>query len=275
MSTDPIFRNRPIPALAVICLGVFVISVDATIVNVALPTLSRELGADTAQLQWIVDAYTLVMSGLMLSAGSLSDRYGRRGSLSLGLALFAITSGSCGPSEFGGRTDRGAGRHGCGRSGDLPDHPGTDHQHLHRSGAARQSDRTVGGHGGCRGGRGTDQRRLVARALLVGLDLHGEHSDRGAGRRRRHLVRSDLARPGGAARRRTRLDPVRGRDHGTCLHRHRGAHVGMDQHADRDRVCLGRNRSRRRSRSGSGAAPIPCWTSRCFSIVGSPAAAWR
>ncbi|BBX40005.1 DHA2 family efflux MFS transporter permease subunit [Mycobacterium simiae] len=79
-------------ALAVICLGVFVISVDATIVNVALPTLSRELDADNAQLQWIVDAYTLVMSGLLLSAGSLSDRYGRRGWLNCGLALFAITS---------------------------------------------------------------------------------------------------------------------------------------------------------------------------------------
>lgn len=90
---SPIFRNRPALALAVICLGVFVISVDATIVNVALPTLSRELGADTAQLQWIVDAYTLVMSGLLLSVGSLSDRYGRRGALSLGLALFAATSG--------------------------------------------------------------------------------------------------------------------------------------------------------------------------------------
>lgn len=80
-------------ALAVICLAVFVISVDATIVNVALPTLSRELDADTARLQWIVDAYTLVMSGLLLSAGSLSDRYGRRGWLSAGLVLFAITSG--------------------------------------------------------------------------------------------------------------------------------------------------------------------------------------
>lgn len=92
MRTEPAFRNHPIAALAVICLGVFVISVDATIVNVALPTLSRELGADTAQLQWIVDAYTLVMSGLLLSAGSLSDRYGRRGWLNSGLALFAVTS---------------------------------------------------------------------------------------------------------------------------------------------------------------------------------------
>jgi MFS family permease len=88
----PVFRDRPIAALAVICLSVFVVSVDATIVNVGLPTLSRELDADTAQLQWIVDAYTLVMAGLMLSVGSLSDRFGRRGWLSAGLAVFAITS---------------------------------------------------------------------------------------------------------------------------------------------------------------------------------------
>ena len=93
MPTSPPLRNHRFVALAVICLGVFVISVDATIVNVALPTLSRELGADTAQLQWIVDAYTLVMSGLLLTAGSLSDRYGRLGWLNSGLALFALTSG--------------------------------------------------------------------------------------------------------------------------------------------------------------------------------------
>src|SRR3954465_11264307 len=93
MSTrTPLFKDHPIAALVVICLSVFVISVDATIVNVALPTLSRDLGADTAHLQWIVDPYTLVTSGLLLSAGSLSDRYGRRGWLSSGLALFAITS---------------------------------------------------------------------------------------------------------------------------------------------------------------------------------------
>lgn len=92
MSSGPPLRHRPGVALAVICLAVFVISVDATIVNVALPTLSRELGADTAQLQWIVDAYTLVMSGLLLSAGSLGDRFGRRGWLNAGLALFAVTS---------------------------------------------------------------------------------------------------------------------------------------------------------------------------------------
>lgn len=93
MRTSPVFRDHPFAALTVICLGVFVISVDATIVNVAMPTLSRDLDAGTSQLQWIVDAYTLVMSGLLLSAGSFSDRYGRRGWLNAGLAPFAVTSG--------------------------------------------------------------------------------------------------------------------------------------------------------------------------------------
>jgi len=92
MSALPIFRNRPVLALGVLCLSAFVINVDATIVNVALPTLSRQLNADTAELQWIVDAYTLVMAGLMLAVGSLSDRYGRRGWLIGGLAVFAVTS---------------------------------------------------------------------------------------------------------------------------------------------------------------------------------------
>ena len=85
-------RRSPAIALVFICLSVFVISVDATIVNVALPTLSAELDADTAQLQWIVDAYTLVITGLLLTAGSLSDRYGRRGWLCSGLVLFALAS---------------------------------------------------------------------------------------------------------------------------------------------------------------------------------------
>ena len=99
---SPVSAQHPNAALAVICLSVFVISVDATIVNVALPTLSRELGASTAQLQWIVDSYTLVMSGLLLSAGSLSDRYGRRGWLSSGLMIFALTSAVAAQTDSAG-----------------------------------------------------------------------------------------------------------------------------------------------------------------------------
>ena len=64
--------------LGVLCLSLLVIGLDNTILNVALPTLVRDLGASTSQLQWIVDAYTLVFAGLLLTAGSLSDRFGRR-----------------------------------------------------------------------------------------------------------------------------------------------------------------------------------------------------
>jgi EmrB/QacA subfamily drug resistance transporter len=76
----------------VLCLTVFIIVVDGTIVNVALPTLFRELGANTSQLQWIVDAYVLVFAGLLMAAGSIGDRFGRKGTLQIGLALFAATS---------------------------------------------------------------------------------------------------------------------------------------------------------------------------------------
>lgn len=79
--------------LAVLSLSVFLIVVDNTIVNVALPTFVRELGATTSQLQWIVDAYTLVFAGLLLAMGSLGDRWGRKGALLVGLALFGLFSG--------------------------------------------------------------------------------------------------------------------------------------------------------------------------------------
>jgi len=85
-------RIRRVAALATICLSVFVITVDGTIVNVTLPTLARELHASNTQLQWIVDAYILVFAGLLLAAGSLGDRYGRRGALAVGLLVFAAAS---------------------------------------------------------------------------------------------------------------------------------------------------------------------------------------
>src|SRR4051812_22759842 len=78
--------------LGVLCLSLLVIVVDNTIVNVALPTLVRELGTSTSQLQWVVDAYTLVFAGLLLTAGSLGDRFGRRGALSIGLLIFGAGS---------------------------------------------------------------------------------------------------------------------------------------------------------------------------------------
>ncbi|MGH9289810.1 MAG: MFS transporter, partial [Acidimicrobiales bacterium] len=75
-----------------LCLTLVVTAVDTTIVNVALPTIQADLGSSTSDLQWIVDAYVLVFAGLLLTCGSLGDRYGRKGALSLGLAIIAVTS---------------------------------------------------------------------------------------------------------------------------------------------------------------------------------------
>jgi EmrB/QacA subfamily drug resistance transporter len=77
-------------ALAVLCLSLVLITLDNTVLNVALPTLSRDLNASTSQLQWIVDSYQLVFAGLLFSAGSLADRYGRKGMLTAGLVVFGL-----------------------------------------------------------------------------------------------------------------------------------------------------------------------------------------
>jgi EmrB/QacA subfamily drug resistance transporter len=73
-------------------LAAFAINLDTTIVNVALPTLVRELHASNSQLQWVVDAYNLVFAALLLAAGSLSDRLGRKGMLLAGLTVFGLAS---------------------------------------------------------------------------------------------------------------------------------------------------------------------------------------
>src|SRR3954447_18533079 len=78
--------------LGVLCLSLVLIGMDNTILNVALPTLVRELHASTSSLQWIVDSYVLVFAGLLLTAGSLGDKYGRARALSGGLMVFALGS---------------------------------------------------------------------------------------------------------------------------------------------------------------------------------------
>ncbi|MCR5978430.1 MFS transporter [Gordonia jinghuaiqii] len=78
--------------LLVLCSAVFVVNVSTTIVNIALPSLVTDLGASTRELLWIVDAFNLAFATLVLAAGSLSDRFGRRGFLLGGLTLFLATS---------------------------------------------------------------------------------------------------------------------------------------------------------------------------------------
>ena len=78
--------------LAVLCLSLLVIIVDNSILNVALPHLQTDLDATFSQLQWMVDSYTLVFACLLLTAGSLGDRFGRKGALQFGMVVFGLGS---------------------------------------------------------------------------------------------------------------------------------------------------------------------------------------
>jgi EmrB/QacA subfamily drug resistance transporter len=78
--------------LGVLCLSLLVLVVDNTVLNVAIPTLVRDLHASTSDIQWMIDSYLLVFAGLLLTAGSLSDRHGRRRGLIIGLVLFGAAS---------------------------------------------------------------------------------------------------------------------------------------------------------------------------------------
>src|SRR3982751_970038 len=84
--------NRRWWTLSVLCLSLLMVVVGNTALNVAIPTLVRDIGATDTQLQWIVDAYSLVFAGLLLTAGALGDRFGRKGALTIGLCIFATGS---------------------------------------------------------------------------------------------------------------------------------------------------------------------------------------
>ena len=87
--------TKPNLVLAICCLSLLLMSMDITIVNVALPAIRRDLHATTAGLQWVVDAYTLVLASLLMLSGSIADRFGRRRVLQVGLLLFTGASALC------------------------------------------------------------------------------------------------------------------------------------------------------------------------------------
>jgi len=81
--------------LAICCMSLFIVGLDVTVVNVALPSIQRELHASVSGLQWIIAAYSLVLASLLMLAGSTADRVGRRRTFQLGLALFTLGSLLC------------------------------------------------------------------------------------------------------------------------------------------------------------------------------------
>jgi EmrB/QacA subfamily drug resistance transporter len=87
--------TRPNLILAICCMSVLIVSMDVTIVNVALPAIQKDLHARMAGLQWILDAYTLVVASFLMLMGSMSDRFGRRRVFQIGLGVFTLASLLC------------------------------------------------------------------------------------------------------------------------------------------------------------------------------------
>src|ERR1700738_2947289 len=106
--------------LGVLCLRLGVVSGTNTSLNVGLPSLARSLHASASQLQWIVDAYSLVFAGLLLTAGSLGDRYGRKRALNVGLVIFALASGAAAVSTSAGQLVAARGVMGVGAALVMP-----------------------------------------------------------------------------------------------------------------------------------------------------------
>src|SRR5687767_7923789 len=94
-------ENRRWWTLGAVAFGLFMIMLDNTVVNVALPSIQRDLGVGLSELQWIVTGYALTFAALMLTGGKLADHYGRRLIFVVGLAVFTLASLGCGLAESG------------------------------------------------------------------------------------------------------------------------------------------------------------------------------
>ena len=84
--------RRKTVILASCCLSLLIVSMDATIVNVAIPSIRADLHASGPQMQWVVDIYTLVLASLLMLSGAIGDRFGRRRVFQIGLTVFAAGS---------------------------------------------------------------------------------------------------------------------------------------------------------------------------------------
>jgi EmrB/QacA subfamily drug resistance transporter len=92
---EQLSQRRRLLVLAICCMSLFIVGLDVTIVNIALPSIGRELHAGVSGLQWTIDAYTLVLASLLMLSGSTADRIGRRRTFQTGLAIFTLGSLLC------------------------------------------------------------------------------------------------------------------------------------------------------------------------------------
>ena len=183
--------------VATTVLGSGIAFLDGTVVNVALPTIGRDLGTDLAGLQWILDAYLVTLTGFLLLGGSLGDRYGRRRVFIIGLVGFSGASLLCALAPTAGALVAFARRAGRGRRAARSRQPRHPLGHLPPGRPRPGRRRLVGarwGHGGDRPVR----RRLAGRGVVVAADLPDQPPVGGGRRRDGDAPRARDARPPGA-----------------------------------------------------------------------------
>ena len=230
-------------ALAVLCLGQLMMVLDATIVNVALPSIQRDLHFSQGNLTWVIDAYLITFGGFLLLAGRMGDLVGRKKVFLSGLVLFTAASIFCGLASQPGDADRRALRAGDRRRRRLGGDP-RDHRHrVPRESRAGEGD----GHVRVRLRRGrldrAARRRRADAVAELALDLLRERADRRGHVRAR--LRADRGEPGHRPRRRRRrrrVDPDHARDDARRL---------RDRKVDRIRPALRAHARRRRGRFGA------------------------
>ena len=175
-----------------LALSLLVITMGNTILNVGLPTIREELDASSSQLQWIVDSYLLVFAGLLLAAGSLGDRFGRKRALVSGLVVFGLGSVLAAVSTDATTLIASRALMGLGAAGIMPTTLSilTNIFPLER---APEGDRRLGRRVGHRHRDRTDLRRLPDRALRLEQHLPDQPAGRGRVPGRRLRARAELA----------------------------------------------------------------------------------
>ena len=213
-------------------MALVVITIDNTILNVALPTIVRELDATGSQLQWIVDSYVIVFACLLLTAGALGDKYGRKGALDVRRRVVRRVLRAGVVRDLARSAHRVPRPDGHRRRADLPDHAVDPHQHVHRPRAGARH-RDLGGHLGHRHRDRPAGRRVPRRALLVGRGVPRERARVHHRVRRRRDLRAHVTRSRQPAARPAGLAP---------LDRHPGRpalrdHPGSRKRGGRPRTC--------------------------------------
>ena len=268
MTDDERVYERRWWTLGILCLSLVMIIVGNTVLNVALPTLIREIDASSTDLQWMVDAYALVFAGLLLTGGALGDRFGRKGALTIGLVIFGAGVAAGRHLRLGQPGHRHPGDHGRGRGAGDAGHP-VDPRHRLPAAGAGPGHRRVGRPGRRRRRHRAHRRRLAARALLVGLGVPGQHPGDRHRPGGRALPRPHVPRP-----RKLPLDPVGAGlsivGLGSVLY----AIIEAPTHGWTGRPHPRRRRHRPRlpaccSRPGSCARPTPCSTCGSSGTPGS------